>query len=289
MRPAFTNSSKKLILSIAPLVTRRWGWTLAEVEMCWISVWQPCNHPPSTPPFPLNPNPLIFHTEKLSSIVRSVTNQDVRSTQSTPAPWDGQPQQNQSRDYRSSERWNYRDGREPSQRDSRDAQRERIERLAVPGQQHSRNESGAPTVSTTDFADLHTQNNRRHDYDIHSMETDLSTSRPAAAKNPIPPPIVTVRSEFPTLNRSRQQQSLTCLVTIEIPAGRWHPENGDTQQAPPVPPLPPDDSYASIKSPVSATTNHSRALPYESPEVLDEITEELRTRVDNWHGLEFSR
>lgn len=120
------------------------------------------------------------------------------------------------------------------------------------------------------------------------METDLSSTRPAAMKSPIPPPIVTVRSEFPTLNRSRQQQSLTCLVTIEIPAGKWHPDPEDIQAAPPLPPPPQDDAANSIKSPVSAT-NRSRPPWFEPPEALEEITEELRTRVDNWHGLEFSR
>jgi hypothetical protein len=227
-------------------------------------------------------------SEKLSSIVRSVTQSDSRSTQSTPAPWDGQPLNQQPRDYRSSDRMGYRDSRENSQRDSREVQRERIERLGVGGQAHSRNESGAATVSTTDFAEPHPGTARRHDYDVQSMETDLSQSRPAATKNPIPPPIVTVRSEFPTLNRSRQQQSLTCLVTIEIPTGKWHPDLEDIQAPPPVPPIPQDDAYSSIKSPINAN-NHSRAPSFEPAEALEEITEELRTRVDNWHGLEFSR
>lgn len=227
--------------------------------------------------------------EKLSSIVRSVTQSDSRSTQSTPGPWDGQPSNQHARDYRSSDhRAGYRDSREQSQRDSRDVQRERIERLGVGGQAHSRNESGAATVSTTDFADVHTGSARRHDYDVQSMETDLSHTRPTAMKNPIPPPIVTVRSEFPTLNRSRQQQSLTCLVTIEIPTGKWHPDPEDIKAPPPVPSVPQDDAYSSIKSPVSAN-NHSRAVSFEPTEALEDITEELRTRVDNWHGLEFSR
>jgi hypothetical protein len=230
-----------------------------------------------------------MYVEKLSSIVRSVAQSDSRSTQGTPTPWDGHPSNHQPRDYRSSDRSGYRDGRDQGQReDSRDVQRERIERLGVGGQAHSRQESGAATVSTTDFADPQTGSPRRHDYDVQSMETDLSGSRPAAMKNPIPPPMVAVRSEFPTLNRSRQQQSLTCLVTIEIPTGKWHPDPEDIKAPPPVPPLPQDDAYSSIKSPISAN-EHSRALSLEPPEALEEITEELRTRVDNWHGLEFSR
>lgn len=242
-------------------------------------------NPPLPPKQSAGPNLL---PEKLSSIVRSVTQSDARSTQSTPAPWDGQSSNHQPRDYRSSDRSGHRDTRENSQRDSGEAQRERIERLGVGGQQHSRNESGVATVSTADYAEAHNATTRRHDYDVQSMETDLSNTRPAAMKNPIPAPIVTVRSEFPTLNHSRQQQSLTCLVTIEIPAGKWHPDPEDMHTAPPVPPIPQDDTYTSIKSPVSAN-NHSRALSFEPPEGLEEITEELRTRVDNWHGLEFSR
>ena len=226
--------------------------------------------------------------EKLSSIVRSVTHSDARSSQSTPTPWDGQTSNHHPRDYRSSDRSSRGDSRERSQQDSREVQRERIERLASGGQQHSRNESGAATVSTADFADPNTTTARRHDYDVQSMETDLSSTRPPAMKSPVPPPVVTVRSEFPTLNRSRQQQSLTCLVTIEIPAGKWRPDPEDMQAAPPVPPVPQDDTVNSIKSPVDPV-GRPRALSFEPSEALEEITEELRTRVDNWHGLEFSR
>src|SRR6201999_1776147 len=100
-------------------------------------------------------------------------------------------------------------------------------------------------------------------------------------------PSVTVRSEFPTLTRSRQQQSLACLVTIEVPEGRWQASFEDLQNTPPVPPLPSDPSIAR-----TSRTRHDppqQLVPYESPEVLEEITEELRIRVDNWHGLEFQR
>lgn len=117
------------------------------------------------------------------------------------------------------------------------------------------------------------------------METDLSSPRTSAIKNPIPSPVVTVRSEFPTLNRSRQQQSLTCLVTIEVPEGKWHPSPRDLQHAPPAQSLPQEDAYSSVKSPARP----ARPLPEEDLEALEEITEELKARVDNWHGLEFER
>jgi hypothetical protein len=41
--------------------------------------------------------------------------------------------------------------------------------------------------------------------------------------------------------------------------------------------------------PPSPEQSAPRFYPYESPEVLGEITENLRLRVDNWHGLDFSR
>jgi hypothetical protein len=39
----------------------------------------------------------------------------------------------------------------------------------------------------------------------------------------------------------------------------------------------------------SPERNAPQFYPYEPPEVLEEITENLRLRVDNWHGLDFSR
>jgi hypothetical protein len=109
-------------------------------------------------------------------------------------------------------------------------------------------------------------------------------------KSPIPAPTVTVRSEFPTLSRSRQQQSLTCLITVEVTEGKWQPNPDDIRGA--IPPVPASasaaNSFANAKSPASSQ-NQKYESPYESNEVLDEITEDLHSRVDNWHGLDFSR
>jgi hypothetical protein len=130
---------------------------------------------------------------------------------------------------------------------------------------------------------------RRHDYDVQAMETTPGSPRPIT-RNPIPPPGVTVRSEFPTLNRSRQQQTLTCLVTIEVPDNKWRPDPEDLGAAP----LPSsntntariDDVAARPPSPVRSAP---KFYPYESADVLEEMTESLRNRVDNWHGLDFNR
>ncbi|KAI9767998.1 MAG: hypothetical protein M1840_005310 [Geoglossum simile] len=220
----------------------------------------------------------VLDLEKLSTIVRSVSISDARESpresQTTPTPWDGQ---STSRD---------RPGRDPStheqQRDSRES-RERIERL---GRQHYRNGSGATgAASSTEYAETQqSANGRRHDYDVQSMETDLSTQH-GSAKNPIPSPTVVVRSEFPTLNRSRQQQSLTCLVTVEVPEGLWRPDPEDLRSTPHKQPLSRDDGYQRPRS----ESPKKPSSPGEPSESLGTITEDLRVRVENWHGLDFQR
>lgn len=127
---------------------------------------------------------------------------------------------------------------------------------------------------------------RRHDYDLQAMETTLASPK-GVARNPIPAPTVTVRSEFPTISRSRQQQTLTCLVSVEVPDNKWRPDPDDLQSAPPMPQQRIEDSFPA--RPPSPARSAPRFYPYESPEVLDEMTENLRSRVDNWHGLDFSR
>jgi len=151
--------------------------------------------------------------------------------------------------------------------------------------QHMRSDSGATGVASSgDYADTH--NGRRHDYDVQSMETSLSSPR-GLLKSPIPAPTVTVRSEFPTLSRSRQQQSLTCLVTVEVVEGKWRPDPEDIRTVPPLPPsIHGSERFARSKSPANSRTFDN---PYDTPEALDEITEDLHARVDNWHGLDFAR
>ncbi|KAI9815501.1 MAG: hypothetical protein M1827_002635 [Pycnora praestabilis] len=231
----------------------------------------------------------VLDLEKLSSIVRSVSINDPhhpsRSTPQTPAPWETQHDQERPRSRsRESQHQN-------RPRSTKESQRERIERLGGgvrQNSQHGRNDSGnTGNTSAGDYMDSQANTSgRRHDYDVQSMETSLSSPRTSLTKNPIPPPSVTVRSEFPTLNRSRQQQSLTCLVTVEVPDGKWKPNPHDFRVAPSIPSQPPDENYGRSKSPAPS---HALSWPFESPEVLDEITEDLRSRVDNWHGLDFQR
>lgn len=209
------------------------------------------------------------------------------SSRNTPVPWDPQTGQerptsrgsNHRRD--SKESPPYRDPR--PEKDPRDVQRERVERYGSSSRvPHVRNESGQAEY-------VEQQNTgRRHDYDVQSMETAISSPRTSITKNPIPAPTVTVRSEYPTLTRSRQQQSLTCLVTIEVPEGRWRPDPADLRGAPVLPP-PQQDSNTYSTSSRSPAVPQQPEWSHESSETLEEVTEDLRTRVDNWHGLDFSR
>jgi hypothetical protein len=170
-------------------------------------------------------------------------------------------------------------------RDSREAMSERY----MTGSRHARTDSEATGVASSTGYPETTQSGpaRRHDYDVQAMETSLGSPR-AVARNPIPAPLVTVRSEFPTISRSRQQQTLTCLITVEVPDNKWRPDPEDLQLAPPLSSQTrSDETFVNAPSPAQSAAR--RFYPYESPEVLQEMTENLRSRVDNWHGLDFSR
>jgi hypothetical protein len=175
-----------------------------------------------------------------------------------------------------------------SSRDSRDS-RERADRYTAPSMPpHNRNDSDVTgTPSSTGYPETLTSGPpRRHDYDVQAMETNLVSPRASITRNPIPPPSVSVRSEFPTLNRSRQQQTLTCLITIEVAENKWQPDPDDLRSLPPGPSVRLEETYARPPSPAQSAPS---MYPYESPDVLDEITEDLRIRVENWHGLDFHR
>ncbi|KAH0565636.1 hypothetical protein GP486_000968 [Trichoglossum hirsutum] len=215
--------------------------------------------------------PLGLDTSRGGNVLDLVSISDAREStresQSTPTPWDGQ---SISRD---------RSARDLASPDPQRDGRERIERL---GRQHYRNGSSATGAASSDYAQ--SVNGRRHDYDVQSMEADLSVQH-GAAKNPIPSPTVVVRSEFPTLNRSRQQQSLTCLVTVEVPEGLWKPDPEDLRSSPQAQPLSRDDGFQRPRS----ESPKKPSSPDQPSETLDAITEDLRVRVENWHGLDFQR
>lgn len=119
------------------------------------------------------------------------------------------------------------------------------------------------------------------------METTPGSPK-ALSRNPIPAPAVSVRSEFPTITRSRQQQTLTCLITVEVPDNKWRPDPEDIRATRPMQQMRPEEAFVQ-RPPSPARSSKPRFYPYEAPEALEEMTETLRGRVDNWHGLDFNR
>ncbi|KZM26856.1 zinc ion binding [Ascochyta rabiei] len=221
--------------------------------------------------------------------------QSQRSHQNTPTPWDNQTMhsasgQTQGRSRNGSDASaRFAPSHHTRQRDSSHSRERGSDRGGSMSRQHLRSDSGATgAASSQDYAAA--QDGRRHDYDVQSMETSLSSPR-ALLKNPIPAPTVTVRSEFPTLSKSRQQQSLTCLVTVEVVEGKWRPDPEDMRGAPLLSlASATESSFGRPKSPArSRHAAYDFDTPYESEQVLDETTEDLHARVDNWHGLDFSR
>ncbi|KAF2674994.1 hypothetical protein BT63DRAFT_409118 [Microthyrium microscopicum] len=153
--------------------------------------------------------------------------------------------------------------------------------------QHSRN--GSAVTNALSAGDYQEQNTgmagRKHDYDVQSMEASLTSPRTASV-TAISAPIVTVRSEFPTLTRSRQSQSLTCLITVEVNEAPWR---NDIMSGAPTMIGSGSDYGSNLRSPPLPVQPHSQGTQLESPEELERVTKELHNRVDNWHGLDLAR
>lgn len=97
---------------------------------------------------------------------------------------------------------------------------------------------------------------------------------------------ITVKSEFPTLTRSHQPQTLTCLVTVEVPLGP-HDDPEDSHAA---------ESHLSMQHwPRSPPTRRSldgrwdardMITPRDPKGITQDVSLNLQGRVDDWHGLD---
>ncbi|RKF61371.1 putative vwa-like protein [Erysiphe neolycopersici] len=224
----------------------------------------------------------VLDIEKLSNIVRSVSaSEQQKLSQSSANTWDNQqPARPSSRD--SYSRHTNRDSRPLDNHDGRDRS---VRQSTLPKIGHLRHNSDnphSPSVAYSETAVSVSQG--RYDYDRQISELGVTSPALSSLRNPIPSPNVVVRPEFPSLNRSREQQSLTCIVTIEVPNLNWKPNPEDLRRIPS--PTPPEESYTRPPSPAHSAP---RQYSYHSPEELLEITDKLRIRVENWHGLDFSR
>ncbi|KAF3915388.1 hypothetical protein AA313_de0207532 [Arthrobotrys entomopaga] len=247
----------------------------------------------------------VLDIEKLSNVVKaasiieaensrkySQSQQSIRHESSTIASqhWDNQSagrwdtiSYNQSTISRNDHSYHPRDSHS-----SRESRPEATREQPRVDNGHWRTPSNA---SAADFPETPSMR-RQHDFDVQNMESVVSPRD--APQNPIDPPTVTVRSEFPTLTRSKAQQALTCLVTIEVPERKWVPV-GDESPLPPVPTLRGSGLEEPYRPPSPSTSNrsgnHSNGNGASSkPSVnLEQITEDLRGRVENWHSLDVSR
>ncbi|KAI0181084.1 Pleckstrin homology domain-containing protein [Hypoxylon sp. FL1284] len=231
----------------------------------------------------------VLDIEKITSMVRSASASDNRSmTTATPSnPWENQGGRPSSGERSMAERsMATSNGRGSSLRDSREAPGS--DRYVVTNRHERSGSEATGIVSSTGYPETAQSGPpRQHAYDVQAMETTPGSPR-GMARNPIPPPSVVLRSEFPTVTRSRQQQTLTCLITVEVPGNKWKPDPEDLGFASPTAQMRIDDTFAQ-RPPSPARSSQPRFYPYEAPEVLEEMTENLRNRVDNWHGLEFTR
>ncbi|KAK3697262.1 hypothetical protein LTR37_017574 [Vermiconidia calcicola] len=231
--------------------------------------------------------------ENLSKVIRSAQTPDPSERfkdRSTPTSWERDQ-------YRQSQQANQSSPRcpQPSRQNTREhllPAEMRTDNYRYNGD-HGRNESGdTGAISTADYAETHHTAGRRHDYDVQSMETTLSSPR-HNTRNPIPAPTVTVRSEFPTLSKSRHQQSLTCLVTVEVVDGKWRPNPDDLRSPPPLPSTINDNVYQRSRPESKSRPNREQNRPadsvHEDMHTLERVKEELYNRCENWHGLDFQR
>ncbi|KAK5990186.1 hypothetical protein PT974_08452 [Cladobotryum mycophilum] len=227
----------------------------------------------------------VIDINKISSMVRSAST-ETRSTHTRGPSWDNQVRSPSVDSPHRIQGFQTPSLGRGSQRDSREAPSS--ERYG--SSKHGRNDSDVTGMASSNGYPETTQSGHqwRQDFDPQAMEA--SSNQRHITRNPIPDPIVTLRSEFPTINRSRQQQTLTCLITIEVPDNRWIPDPEDIGLPPqPLPPPNVNIDEVAAANPMSPTQPMPRFIPYESADVLEEMTESLRTRVDNWHGLDFSR
>ena len=209
-----------------------------------------------------------------------------RSPEMTPVPWEDESIRPSSHGTQlPTPSLPSRDRLLPGQEHSTDRRYERYT-----GSHGSHGRSGSDdtgAISSNSYPNSHQRGSRRHEYDTESMEASV-TSPQHKVKNAIPAPLVTVRSEFPTLTKSRHQQSLTCLVTVEVVDGQWQASTSNLHH----PPGPSPIAEESLEPPPRLRPSSIQSRPVDSVHedtALQRLREDLARRVENWHGLEFER
>jgi len=128
------------------------------------------------------------------------------------------------------------------------------------------------------------QDHSEDDDDVSDHRSTITNSKHTKhIRNPIPAPIVVIRSEYPSLTRLNKPQVCTCLVTIEVPKGRWKPRASDLDRA-----LLRVPQTRSMES--DATDSMDDTVDddmRESDLELEKKAKDLYENVSTWHGLPF--
>jgi hypothetical protein len=106
-------------------------------------------------------------------------------------------------------------------------------------------------------------------------------TRPRSVRNPIPGPIVSVKCEFQTLTRLSRGQEISCLVTIEVPKGKWKPRHSDILYLP--------TRLVDTRSVQSDESEDVDEAMDEKALRLKDAAEQLYIRVPNWDTLDFRK
>ncbi|KAF1822456.1 uncharacterized protein K489DRAFT_292355, partial [Dissoconium aciculare CBS 342.82] len=145
---------------------------------------------------------------------------------------------------------------------------------------HSRNVSSIGSHGSTEPKQRRAD--ARSDHELPAVELP-SDGRNDLDRFPVQEPTIVMRSEFPSITKSRYQQSLTCMVTIEVAESSW-PTLPDSNLISP--------SIQAKQEQLSLQPSPMPNLPAHTPSVqegiedLERAREELFQRVDDWHGLD---
>ena len=250
-------------------------------------------------PLGLNPSRgCAIDFEVLNRVMRSAPPalEPSRDDQLTPTPWDPNPSSSAAAHQPQA----HAGATSPTQPPSRPTRENSLSdpsrapsayRYHYPQTVHGRtpsNDTGFGSASEYEQR-RHDYDSRRHDYDGDSIAATSVTNTRINPRNPIPAPIVTVRSEFPTLSKSRHPQSLTCLVTVEVVDGKWRPHPDDFQQHAAVPSTIYEEGHGPPKARSQPRDRRGRSVSDLRSSPMEETKEELYDRCENWHGLDFER
>lgn len=153
---------------------------------------------------------------------------------------------------------------------------------------HSANERLKTATSSEPSSPRFQPTSSRNGDEPHSPES-LNGKRRLSMKYPIAEPVIKLRSEFPSIIKSHKQQSLTCMITVEVAESKWPAHPVDFRQ-PAVVPATIDEELPAVQHITDSAEEFNATQPSEKDlAVLEGLRDDLFQRVENWHGLDYQR